>query len=289
MNNNPQKTRRKPRASPAPGSGGAGERLVPLHYQVYMQLRRRLLQGEFAPSEPMPGELEMSRQFQVSRVTLRRTLARLEEEGLVVRRHGIGTFPGDLGRNSSASAAPVGSLRESVVGPEDERLRLRLVGFDLLPPPPFLGAGRVSFGRRVLRVRRLSLHGRVPAHFVTSYVPADLASHVDRDALGNRTVLEVLERARVAIGEAEFTLTAAAADVLVAGLLEVPVGSPLLVTQRLTFDPEGRPVEYFEAISRPDEYAFRFVKSGDPRNARRRAKGRNRGPAGDTGTQGVAG
>jgi GntR family transcriptional regulator len=223
----------------------------------------------------------MSRQFQVSRVTLRRTLARLEEEGLVVRRHGIGTFPGDLSRNSSASAAPVGSLRESVVGPEDERLRLRLVGFDLLPPPPFLRAGRVSLGRRVLRIRRLSLHGRVPAHFVTSYVPAELAVHVDRDALGNRTVLEVLERARVAIGEAEFTLTAAAADVLVAGLLEVPVGAPLLVTQRLTFDPGGRPVEYFEAISRPDEYAFRFVKSGDPRvvppRARRRAR---RPPAG---------
>jgi hypothetical protein len=50
------------------------------------------------------------------------------------------------------------------------------------------------------------------------------------------------------------------------------------VTQRLTFDPGGRPVEYFEAISRPDEYAFRFVKSGDPREVPPRARRRARRP-----------
>ena len=253
----------------------AVERLVPLHYQVYMTLRRRLLEGEFAPDSPLPSEHQLAADFKVSRVTIRRTLARLEDEGLVLRRHGIGTFPGDLAAKSG-SAAPIGSLRERLVGPDSERRNLRLLSFARVAPPPRLQVAGLRFGRKVLRIQRLSLHGSRPTHLVTSHVPGDFAALLQRDRLGNQTVLELLEAAGIRIGEAEVTITAAAADVVVAERLAVPVGAPVLVAMRLTRDTSGRPVEYFEGISRPDEYSFQFVV------AKPGAKGRPlpwRGPA----------
>jgi GntR family transcriptional regulator len=115
----------------------------------------------------------------------------------------------------------------------------------------------------VLRVRRLSYHGDSPAHFVTSYVPGDLSHDIDSSSLGNATVLSRLEAAGQTIGEAEVTVTATGADVLAARHLQVPVGTPLLLQQRLTLDPSGQPLEYFEGLSRPEEYRYQFVYSKD--------------------------
>lgn len=241
----------------------ATERLIPLHYQMYLLLRRRLLQGYYDAAAPMPAEVQLAAQFKVSRVTIRRTLGRLEEERLVVRRHGVGTFAGDLAHLSAADNAPLGSLRQRLVGPGHERWDLRLVSFGKVTAPPFLNADRLSFGDKVLRIQRVSLHGTRPAHFVTSYVPGEIAALISRDSLGNLTILEALEKAAVQIGEAEVTVSAAAADSVAATLLHVPVGSPLLVTQRLTRSRDGTPIEYFEAASRPDEYSLQFASSSE--------------------------
>ena len=245
----------------------AADRLVPLHHQVYMVLRRRLLEGEYPPNEPLPGEHRLADEFKVSRVTIRRTLDRLDKEAMVLRRHGSGTFPGDAARNARL-AVPLGSLRAHLEGSGAERRRLLLVAFEMISTPPFLGPRRLSFGRRVLRVRRLSFHGKSPAHYVTSYVPGDLSQELDKDSLGNETVLSRLEEAGHLIGEADVTVTATGADFDVAGLLRVPVGTPLLLQQRMTLDPNGQPLEYFEGLSLPDEYSYRFVYSKDEKKRR---------------------
>jgi GntR family transcriptional regulator len=245
----------------------SGERLVPLHYKNYLVLRRQLLHGDFDAAAPLPSELQLAARFEVSRVTIRRTLARLEDERLVVRRHGVGTFPGEISRVGPAGTVPVGSLREQLVGPDAERRNMRLLSFRKVAPPPLLQTDRAAFGRRVLRIQRLSFHGPRPAHLATSYVHEDFAARIDRGSLGNRTVLEVLEAAGVSIDRAEVTITAAAADVFVAGQLGVSVGAPLLVTQRLTSDAQGRPVEYYEGVSRPDEYSLQFVARDVGRDA----------------------
>lgn len=240
----------------------ATDRVVPLHHQVYTMLRRRLLEGWYPAEEPLPGEHRLAVEFNVSRVTIRRALDRLDADGLVRRRRGSGTYPGEAARYARL-AVPLGTLRTHLENSVAERQRLELVAFDIIAPPPFLDPERVSFGRRVLRIRRVSFHGDSPAHFVTSYVPGDLSHEIDKATLGNATVLSRLEQAGNVIDEAEVTVTATGADIAVAGYLQVPVGTPLLLQQRLTLDPRGHPLEYFEGLSRPEEYRYQFVYSKD--------------------------
>lgn len=73
-------------------------KLVALHHQIYLTLRNELIRGHYGGANghtpaPLPAENELAAQFEVSRVTVRRALAALEHEGLIVRRHGAGTFP----------------------------------------------------------------------------------------------------------------------------------------------------------------------------------------------------
>jgi DNA-binding transcriptional regulator YhcF (GntR family) len=75
----------------------AGEAAVkrpfgPRTNRVYSALRERILRGELEPGAKLPGYLHLAARFGVAPMTVRQVLGRLEEEGLVVRRLGRGTF-----------------------------------------------------------------------------------------------------------------------------------------------------------------------------------------------------
>lgn len=273
-----------PHASPAPGAAppqraarrptGTGE--APPEFQAYLVLRRQLLEREFAADSPLPSEPELAARLRLPPDPVRGALDRLEREGLIDRRGGDRVFPCDPSAVAYADSA-VRSLQDQLAGPAEAPRDLRLLSSRQIVPPPFLNTDQAQFGARVLQVQRLGFHGPRPAHRVTSYVHEEFAALVDPQTLGTRTVLEVLEEAGVAIGRGQVTVTAAAADDLVASHLGVHVGAPLLVTRRLTLTQDGRPLEYFEGFSRPDEYCLQFVtgqaRDADPSGARRSAPG----------------
>ena len=62
---------------------------LPKYHQVYLVLREQLHEGKFA--QGLPGELALMQQFAVARVTVRRALAQLAQEGLISREPGRGT------------------------------------------------------------------------------------------------------------------------------------------------------------------------------------------------------
>jgi GntR family transcriptional regulator len=64
----------------------------PLYLLVMDRIKEMIADGEWSPGTRLPSEFELSKMFGVSRATLREALRVLEEEGAVVRRHGIGTF-----------------------------------------------------------------------------------------------------------------------------------------------------------------------------------------------------
>ena len=66
--------------------------LGPRARRVYTILRDGLLSGEFAPGTQLPSPTQLAVQFGVATLTVCHVLAHLEEEGLVSREHGRGTF-----------------------------------------------------------------------------------------------------------------------------------------------------------------------------------------------------
>ncbi|WP_226578910.1 GntR family transcriptional regulator [Halobacillus litoralis] len=63
-----------------------------LYLQVIEQIKRDIDNGIFLEKQKLPSEFQLSKSLGVSRATLREALRILEEEGVVTRRHGVGTF-----------------------------------------------------------------------------------------------------------------------------------------------------------------------------------------------------
>ena len=65
---------------------------TPLYQQLKERLRAEIARGAYTPGDQLPAEPELIRLYGVSRITVRQALSGLEVEGLIVRRHGKGTF-----------------------------------------------------------------------------------------------------------------------------------------------------------------------------------------------------
>ncbi|MEZ5830307.1 MAG: GntR family transcriptional regulator [Dongiaceae bacterium] len=99
--------------------------------RIYKTIRDRICLLEYQPGERL-GEEELAREFDVSRTPIRRVLSRLESEGLLESRHGVGTFVTDVDIDSLAQvyqlrmelAELVGKL-DPIPRSEDDLARVR--------------------------------------------------------------------------------------------------------------------------------------------------------------------
>jgi GntR family transcriptional regulator len=203
-------------------------------------LRRRVEEGEFAAGRLLPSESELSGAYAASRITIRKALEVLRDEGLLDSRQGFGWFAAvDPLRQSLARLGTIeGQLARS--GRESER---RILAFGFVPAPA--RARAVLGADEVLEVRRCNLADGEPFARVTVWCPPDLGRSISRDDVERSPFYELLT---VPLGGAVQTIGAASAAPDDAEVLQVPVGSPVLRCERITSTEDGRPVLLSEHV-----------------------------------------
>lgn len=245
--------------------------VVPLYHQIYLILRERIIEGHY-DTKPLPGELVLAEQFNVSRVTMRRALQDLVKEGLVARGRGKGTFvkPRAESRNSSIGQSQLLSASAMRLQASGDSSDLQLITSKRILPPPdiatLLHLPSDAIVEKLIRIRQLD--GQPVAH-LTSFIPQDLSGRICRRRLREFPILVLLEEAGVKVAKARQTISARLADASVAYALGVPVGAPLLAISRVAYDENGRPVQVLKGLYRPDRYDYRIELS------RKQAKGQS--------------
>ncbi|PWJ20584.1 GntR family transcriptional regulator [Jannaschia seohaensis] len=228
---------------------------TPLYHRIYLVLREQILDRKFAPDKPMPSENELASAYNVSRVTLRKTMERLEREGLVLRQRGRGTFAVPPASQTSVQA-DVSGLVENLLA-MGLSTTVKVLEFEYTETPPDAAAdmelepGTVS--QRAVRLRSLS--GR-PFSYAETYVREDIGRNFTAEDMETTPLLRLFELAGVKIASAHQRVTARAADNVVADLLGVEVGTPLLCIRRVVRDDTGAVIERIRALYRPDIYEF---------------------------------
>jgi len=187
-----------------------------------------------APGSLLPSESELSAEFAASRVTVRRALEVVRDEGLIDARQGFGWFvatdpvPQRLERLGTIEAQLGASGRDAV---------RHVVEFSFEAPPPHVR--RVLGAGKVLRVKRVNLADGEPFALVTVWCPAKLGQRLSMSDVERHPFYELLD---VELRGATQTIGADVADASDAELLAVPAGAPLLKCRRVTTDRDGHPV-----------------------------------------------
>ncbi len=202
--------------------------------EIAADLKGRVEAGEFAAGGILPSEADLTKSYEASRVTIRRALELLRDQGLVDSRQGFGWFVAvDRVRQNLAQLSTIErELAERGVVAERQILDFGFVSAN--------AHVRAVLGvEQVLRVRRLNLADGAPFARVTVWCPADLGASLSRADVAAHPFYELLP---VTIGGATQTIGAALAEGTDAKLLEVPVGSPVLRCERVTRDVDDNAV-----------------------------------------------
>lgn len=223
-----------------------------LYEQIAAKLRAEIDAGAFEPSGRLPSEAELTKRFDVSRVTVRLALDVLVHDGAVERRQGKGTYV--AGRRLRHELNTLLSFHEALAAQGvDARIETLSCERGTLPPKLALGGSRRREG---LVLRRLHLAGTEPVALATSYLPLSLQA-VDWRGSAPRPVYAVLEsELGITVQRADLTIRASAADATVAALLRLPEGAPLLEMVRDSFDQDGHCTDHAIFQIRPERYEF---------------------------------
>ncbi len=218
-------------------------RKIPRYHRIAQTLRERITRGEPGAGERLRDQRGLAQEFGVTLMTLRQALELLERDGLIIRRHGLGTFVASpsIDYDILHLRALAGDL--SAKG-EDVTTRFLRSSFRR----PDLGVARglrLQRGDRAFVVERLRLVDRRPMSFQSSWLAAALGEEVAKVDLAVTPLGQVLTlKLGIEITGARETVAAVALERRAARELDCPVGAPSFRSDRVSFGPEGVPVVY---------------------------------------------
>jgi GntR family transcriptional regulator len=228
---------------------------IPLYFQIAENLKEAIQAGTIAPGERLDNELELAGQLGVSRPTVRQAIQRLVQQGLVVRRRGLGTVVvaprilrpmaltslyDDLAAARRAPATAVLSLEEIAADGEVAQVL------------------SLAAGTPVLSIERLRFADDAPLALMHNYLPAKLLQGRAKADLEQTGLYELLRSQGVQLHAADQVLGARRATAQEARLLQVPRGATVLTMTRTAFDPADLPIEHGRHAYLADRYSFRM-------------------------------
>jgi DNA-binding GntR family transcriptional regulator len=227
---------------------------TPLHVQLAQQLEAAIQGGDLPVGSRLSNEVDLAEAYGLSRPTVRQAIARLVDQGLLVRKRGVGTqVVGNSGqvRRSLELTSLYDDLAAAHRKPQTEVLR-----FGIAPASPEVAAAlQCEQGDRVLRLERLRRADGEPLALMRNWLPPEMLD-TDPNTLAERGLYELLRAEGVRLKVAHQTISAQPATAEQARLLMEEPGCPLLATTRITYDDHGRAVEYGSHLFRASRYAF---------------------------------
>jgi len=233
---------------------------VPRYHQIAQTLRERIVASGQGPGERLDNQRNLAREFGVTLMTLRQALDLLERDGLIARRHGLGTFV----------------ARPAI---DYDILQLRALAGDLSAlgedvATRFLRSCFVAAERRVAEsldvperapvfvLERLRLVDGEPVSFQTSYLPASLGEEISKADLAVTPLRQVLiHKLGVEITAARETVSAVPLPREAARELGCRPGAAAFRSDRVSVGPDGTPVVYDRVFIPGDR--FRITRNLD--------------------------
>jgi GntR family transcriptional regulator len=224
---------------------------VPAYQRIQGAIRKIIEAGSLRPGDAVPSERELARIHEVSLMTARHALATLEQEGVVERRRGVGTFV----------STPKIHFNKLMSYTEQMRGRSLTAGSKILfaeiVDDEAEATARLSLSPKsqVLKLERLRHAASEPFALETCYFSAKQFSGLLTEALEHESLFKIMERHyNVVLGYADEEVDATAADPRTAELLGVPKREPLLRIRQVIYSTKGSVIMYVLGLYRSDRH-----------------------------------
>ncbi len=223
---------------------------LPLYHTIYHELKQRIVSTIYSPGASLPSERRLSEEFDVSLITIRRAMDELVLDGLIERRQGIGSFVRDRARNVVVGMS---SFTSDVVAGRLRLVRTLLQDGMVAASAEVATKLSVQTGSIVRRLVRLDSEGGSPLSIDEIFIPPALATAITSEIAASPSFLFLWqERSGVVLTRTEFGISVELARKTDRDAMQLVHDTPLLITDELFFDSDGRPVAWAVTRYRSD-------------------------------------
>ena len=229
---------------------------TPLHIQLAALLRDQIEQKAIGPHERLPSERDLCEQYKISRITVRKALSTLAQEGRVYSTVGKGTYVTEP--QFDEELQPLSSFTEDL-----ERRGItstsQVLSAEIIQADDNLAADlNILRGAEVVRLHRLRLANGQPIAIQTANLPHHLCRNLLQVDFSNRSLFEVLR--------SEFSLHLARTDTVIEAALATPEEARLLqlrrpaavlISMQTTYRDNGEIVELTRSVFHAERYKLR--------------------------------
>lgn len=227
-----------------------GDSDTPLYLQLARLLREHIADGGVAKGGALPSERDLADLSGMSRVTVRKAIATLIQEGILYRKQGSGTFVAR--RIDQAAVALISFSSEARARGERPSVIwiMRRHGEATYAEATALHVREYT---PITRLSRVRLTDNEPLAIEHAVVPAEMLP--DLDAIGD-SLYDALAVAGIRPVSGTQRIRAGLATPTEAGILHVPENAAILRIERVAFDAQGRAVEFTRSAYRGDRFDF---------------------------------
>lgn len=249
----------------APDSSKALRSPVQLRVQLADQLRQRIGKGEWAVGEKLPTESEFATTYGVSRSTVRAALQQLENQGLTVTRHGLGTFIGPFSRSIKSGLQELNSISETVIAHGmTPGMRFRSAEFRSATPHE-AEALALSPEARVFATERSILADSEVVAFSFDAIPSELLpSDLDATTVDG-SLFAMLEDHGIVPRTAVANIHAANGESL--ALPDIDAKTQFLMLEQTHYDASARPILFSKTYFLEGRFEFSILRTRQTRDS----------------------
>lgn len=231
----------------------------PLYKIAEDYLRTGIENEKWVPGDLIPSEAQLSKELNISVGTLRKAIDKLEEENLIYRHQGKGTYVSKIDFNNSlfrffsygSGVDSEGTTRIHKITPKREIVE---------GPQKVCDHLKVPLGTPLVYIERVGYDDDdKPVLFEKSWWLAEVVEGLEDSDLHIPDLFYALiaEKFGVQITRAEENLTAEIADSATADILDLDKGSPLVVLRRITHACKDKVIEFRVTRGRPDRFSYK--------------------------------
>ena len=227
---------------------------VPLYHQLAEQLSNAIAVGQLQPGDPFENEIAVAERLQISRPTVRRAIQELVDQGLLVRRRGLGTT---VANSKVHRKFELTSLYDDLLR-DGREPRTTVLEHQIITNERAAAALDLSGDTPLLHILRVRHAGELPLALMNNWLPPVL-SDLSREDLEANGLYAALRERGVRPVVAQQSIGARMPTSLERRHLEIRGSQPVLTMSRMAFDASGSAVEFGDHSYRASDYTIEIM------------------------------
>jgi len=230
----------------------------PIYIQIHNDIKRAIEAGKWAVGDRIPSERELSRDFDVSRMTLRQAIQTLVDEGILERQVGSGTYVANQKVQEKMSG--VTSFTELMLN-QGKVPTSKTISYHVMSPS-LSEAEKLKLKEddQVLRMERIRYGDDVPICFEVATVPESLVDGLSKKEVTSSLYRALEDKKKLTPGKAQQTVSAMSASERIAEYLNIKRGDAILRLRQVTALQDGTPFEYVRTQYVGERFEFYLEK-----------------------------